>query len=167
MSAQQIILDHDKWRKGLGGAPAGLAGQSDANAYAGLDLETAQFASSSFAGSSFTDTVFRHAGWTACQFDGCSFTRCNFEHIAMVDCVFTRCAFDQAQFSQSSLRGCRFVQCTWNGMNFDGSDWRNVQVLECKGTDVHARNLRGEQVDFTNSYFEQLEFEGALLNNSR
>ncbi|TWD84922.1 pentapeptide repeat protein [Variovorax beijingensis] len=84
----------------------------------------------------------------------------------MADCVFTRCAFDQAQFSQSSLRGCRFVQCTWNGMNFDGSDWSHVKVLQCKGTNVNARNLRGEQVDLTDSYFEQVEFEGAQLNNT-
>jgi hypothetical protein len=50
MSAQQIILDHDKWRKGMGGASAGLAGESDGNAYAGLDLNLITFTSSSFHG---------------------------------------------------------------------------------------------------------------------
>jgi fluoroquinolone resistance protein len=29
MSSQIIILAHDMWRKGAGGAPAGLVGQAD------------------------------------------------------------------------------------------------------------------------------------------
>jgi hypothetical protein len=43
MSSQEIILNHDLWRKGAGGAPAGLVGQADSSAYVGLDLDLAQF----------------------------------------------------------------------------------------------------------------------------
>lgn len=49
MSSQEILHKHDQWRKGAGGAPAGLSGQTDSSAYSGLDLGQAQFASSSFA----------------------------------------------------------------------------------------------------------------------
>ena len=84
----------------------------------------------------------------------------------MVDCVFTDCTFNDARFGQSTLSGCQFLQCTWNAMNFDRGEWSDVKVLACKGTTVRAHGLKGEQVDFTDSYFEQLEFEGALLNSS-
>lgn len=46
MSALQIIQDHDKWRRGTGGARAGLAGQSDGNVYTGLDLNLITFSDS-------------------------------------------------------------------------------------------------------------------------
>ncbi|MDI3383526.1 hypothetical protein ACFPPF_14110 [Xenophilus aerolatus] len=46
MSAQTLILKHDEWRKGLGGAPAGVAGESDGNAYMGLDLNLITFSAS-------------------------------------------------------------------------------------------------------------------------
>jgi len=58
MSSRQIITDHDLWRQGTGGAPAGL------------DLNLAQFASSSFSGTRFSDTTFQQAGWTRCTFGG-------------------------------------------------------------------------------------------------
>ena len=73
MSALQIILDHDKWRKGVGGARAGLAGESDANAHAGLDLNLITFTGCNFSGGSFTSTSFHDAVWTSCQFNACSF----------------------------------------------------------------------------------------------
>lgn len=164
MSSKQIITDHDLWRKGMGGAPAGLVGQADSFAYAGLDLNLAQFVNSTFNGSSFTATTFRQAVWRSCGFTGCNFTGCDFESIALTDCVFTHCVFSQSQFRQSRLSGCRFSNCQWEGLNFDGSHWTRVAVLGCTGTTVRADGLFGEQVDFTGSNFEQLEFRNARIN---
>jgi len=164
MSSQKIITDHDLWRKGMGGAPAGLVGQADSLAYAGLDLDLAQFADSTFNGSSFTATTFRQAAWRSCGFTGCSFTGCDFEGIALIDCVFTGCVFSQSQLRHSQLSGCRFSNCQWDGLNFDSSHWSRVAILGCTGTSVRADGLFGEQVDFTGSNFEQLEFRNARIN---
>jgi fluoroquinolone resistance protein len=84
MSAQQIILDHDKWPKDMGGAPVGLAGEAEGNAYAGLDRNLITFTSSSFSGSSFTSTTFHDALWTSCRFTGCSFIRCDLQAIIAI-----------------------------------------------------------------------------------
>ena len=134
MSAQVIILAHDMWRKGAGGAPAGLVGQADSFAYAGLDLGLAQFAGSSFSGSSFTATSFRQAGWTGCRFDG------------------------------ASISASTFTRCHWDDISFERGQWNDVGVLDCSGTVVHAQGLQGRSVDFTGSRFEQLEFRNANIN---
>ncbi|MEJ8851750.1 pentapeptide repeat-containing protein [Variovorax rhizosphaerae] len=165
MSSQIIIHKHDLWRKGIGGAPAGLIGQSDSNHYAGLDLNLAQFASTTFTGSSFTATTFKQAGWTACRFTGCTFTGCDFEGISISDCTFDNCTFAQSQFKGTRFTASKFNNCQWNGLNFDGGYWSQVDVLGCTGTTVQADSLRGEHVDFTGSYFENLEFRNASINN--
>ncbi|RIX83301.1 pentapeptide repeat-containing protein [Acidovorax cavernicola] len=113
MSAQQIITDHDLWRKGVGGAAASLVGQSDNFAYAGLDLNLAQFASSNFCGTSFSDTTFQRAGWSDCTFVGCTFTHCDFQFIAISGCTFVDCNFSASKFDQSSFNDVQFDQCCW------------------------------------------------------
>ena len=165
MSSQQIILDHDRWRKGIGGAPAGLAGEVDSFAYAELDLNLAHFSGTAFTGSSFTRTTFREARWTHCQFSHCTFGQCDFQGMAVDGCTFVCCTFNQAQLQGTTFSNTEFSHCTWNGMNFDQSRWQDLKVLECQGTAVHAKHLRGENVDFTGSHFEQLEFEDTLLNS--
>jgi fluoroquinolone resistance protein len=165
MSSQTIILNHDHWRKGIGGAPAGLSGQSDSNAYAGLDLDLAQFSASTFTGSSFTATTFRQAAWTACQFTGCTFTGCDFEGISISGCTFNNCTFAQSQFKATQFSSSTFNSCQWNDLNFDGGHWSQIKVLGCTGTTVQADSLRGEHVDFTGSFFENLEFKNASINN--
>jgi uncharacterized protein YjbI with pentapeptide repeats len=164
MSAQKIILNHDKWRKGIGGAPAGLAGENDGNAYAGLDLNLITFASCVFDNSSFAATTFRQAGWTGCQFRNCSFSNCDFEDIKMTGCTFTNCVFTRSQFHNSQLRASKFDRCAWNELNFDSAQWFGVDVLDCTGTGVEATDLRGEQVAFTGSSFEHTEFMNARIN---
>jgi len=166
VSAQQIILDHDKWRKGIGGAPAGLSGESDSSAYAGLDLDLAEFSDATFSGGSFSDCTFRNARWSSCRFTRCTFSQCDFEHIAISGCTFVNCTFEKAQFANSQLAECQFTHGIWNHMNFDHGWWRAVKVLDCKGTTVNARHLRGEGVAFTGSSFEHLEFEDTLLNST-
>ncbi len=164
MSAQVIILAHDMWRKGAGGAPAGLVGQADSFAYAGLDLGLAQFAGSSFSGSSFTATSFRQAGWTGCRFAGCSFTQCDFGAIAVSGCTFVDCRFTRANFDGASISASTFTRCHWDDISFERGQWNDVGVLDCSGTVVHAQGLQGRSVDFTGSRFEQLEFRNANIN---
>ncbi len=164
MSSQQIIRDHDLWRKGAGGAPAGLAGQSDNHVYAGLDLNLAQFAASVFTGSSFTGCTFRQAGWTGCQFTGCTFSACDFEGISMTGCTFTDCTFTQSRFKKSRFDACMFERCQWNELNFDGTHWRSVDVLDCTGTTVEADGLTGERVDFAGSQFEHMQLSNSQIN---
>jgi len=164
MSSQAILLAHDLWRKGTGGAPAGLAGQADSFAYAGLDLGLAQFADSTFAGSSFTATSFRQASWTGCRFTGCHFAACDFDGIAITGCSFVGCTFSQARFPAGRLSGSSFQQCEWDDVDFDGGHWTDVLVRQCTGTRVRAHALQGQRVDFTGSFFEQLEFHGANIN---
>ncbi|MEJ8855570.1 pentapeptide repeat-containing protein [Variovorax robiniae] len=164
MSAQAIIRAHDLWRKGIGGAPAGLAGQSDSSAYVGLDLNLAQFAASTFAGSSFSATTFKQAGWTGCQFIGCTFTACDFSGISITGCTFTNCTFAQSQFQNSGLSSSKFNRCQWNRLTFDHSHWSGVDVLDCTGTGIQADGLSGEHVDFTGSCFEQSEMRNTQIN---
>ena len=164
MPSQLIIQNHNLWRKGAGGAPAGLAGMADSYAYAGLDLNLAQFATIVFTGTSFAACTFKQAGWTGCQFKGCTFTACDFEGISISGCMFSNCTFSQSQFQQSRLSACQFNNCQWNGLNFDGGHWFDVAVLGCTGTTVQADGLRGEHVDFTGSYFEHLEMRNAQIN---
>lgn len=163
MSAQQIILDHDKWRKGLGGAQAGLAGESDGNAYAGLDLNLITFAGRSFDGSRFTSITFHDAIWTSCKFSGCSFSQCDMQRITIDGCTFDNCTFSASTLKASKLRDCTFAQCDWRALNFDASHWSHLRV-QCSSRDLSATDLRGEQVDFTGSRFEDMRFVGARIN---
>jgi uncharacterized protein YjbI with pentapeptide repeats len=164
MSSQLIILAHDMWRKGAGGAPAGLVGQADSFVYAGLDLGLAQFAGSTFAGTSFTATSFKQADWSACQFTGCSFTECDFGGISISGCTFVNCSFTGANFDGGSISASTFTQCRWDHISFARGQWSEVGVLNCSGNVVHAQGLQGRSVDFTNSTFEQLELQGADIN---
>ncbi|RTD98771.1 hypothetical protein EJO68_05210 [Variovorax atrisoli] len=164
MSSQIIILAHDMWRKGAGGAPAGLVGQADSFAYAGLDLGLAQFAATTFAGTSFAATSFNQAGWSGCQFTGCSFTQCDFGSISITGCTFINCSFTRANFDGAIIASSTFRQCQWDDISFAGGSWSDVGVLDCSGTVVHAQGLQGRSVDFTGSTFEQLEFQGANIN---
>lgn len=164
MSSQLIILAHDMWRKGAGGAPAGLVGQADSFAYAGLDLDLAQFAGSTFAGTSFAATSFKQAGWSACQFTGCNFTQCDFSGISITGCTFVNCSFTGANFDGGSISASTFTQCRWDDISFARGQWNDVGVLKCSGNVVRAQGLQGRSVDFTNSTFEQLEFQGADIN---
>jgi len=164
MSSLQIIQDHDKWRKGTGGAPAGLAGESDGNAYAGLDLNLVTFASSTFSGSSFTATTFVDAVWTSCQFSGCAFSRCDMQRIHISGCSFVGCTFDASQFKASTFSGCTFTRCNWTALNFDASHWSRVNLLACSGRQVSAAYLQGDQVDFTGSRFEDMQLTNARIN---
>lgn len=165
MSSQKIITDHDRWRKGVGGAPAGLAGEADSFAYAGLDLNLAQFSATTFNGSSFSATTFQQAVWSGCTFTGCTFTGCDFHSIAISACTFANCSFKSSTFDQSRFSATRFTQCEWDALTFHGGHWENVQVLDCTGTTIRGDLLTGEHVDFTGSYFEQLEFKNANINS--
>ncbi|WP_435500357.1 pentapeptide repeat-containing protein [Variovorax sp. LT1R20] len=164
MRSLQIIQDHDKWRKGVGGAPAGLAGESDGNAYAGLDLNLATFASSTFSGSSFTSTSFMDAVWTSCQFNGCTFSLCDLQRIRITGCTFVDCTFNASQLKASQLSDCTFTRCHWIALNFDASHWSQVKLLACSGRQVSASDLQGEQVDFTGSQFEDMQLANARIN---
>ncbi|MFS2100276.1 pentapeptide repeat-containing protein [Variovorax sp. Varisp85] len=166
MSAQEIILAHDLWRKGAGGAPAGLAGQTDGNAYAGLDLGLAQFADSTFTGSSFTETKFNEAQWSACHFSNCIFSACSFDSITIMGCTFVNCTFEKARFRLGNISGSRLTDCKLNEVNFEQGSWSALKMHGCTGRSVRARGLRGEQVDFLGSNFEQLEFEDTVLNST-
>jgi fluoroquinolone resistance protein len=82
MSAHQLIIDHDKWRRGKGGAPAGVSG-SDGNGYSSLDLNLITFTGGDFNGSSFVSTTFEEASWQSCQFIGVNFNNCDLTSIRM------------------------------------------------------------------------------------
>lgn len=165
MNSQQIIQDHDRWRKGMGGAPAGLTGQTDSHAYAGLDLNQARFEGSSFSGSSFSATTFQQAVWSGCNFTGCSFTGCDFSTLSIEGCTFTECNFATSTFDHSRFGTTQFLHCRWDDLSFHHSHWERVQVLECTGTIVRGDTLTGEHVDFTGSYFENLAFSNVRINN--
>jgi fluoroquinolone resistance protein len=50
-------------------------------------------------------------------------------------------------------------------MNFDASHWSQVKLLDCRGQQVSAsRPRQGEQVDFTGSRFEDMQFTNARIN---
>lgn len=164
MSAIQIIQDHDKWRRGLGGAPAGLANQADGNAYAGLDLNLITFDSCVFAGSSFVSTTFKDAVWGACQFNNCSFSHCDMQRIRMTACAFVNCSFSQSQLQASQFAACSFTGCTWTNLCFDAGRWSRVKLLECRGVRITGVDLQGEQVDFTGSRFEDMRLTNARIN---
>lgn len=164
MSAQTIILAHDAWRKGTGGAPAGLVGLADSFAYAGLDLGLAQFAGATFSGSSFSATSFKQAGWSGCRFTGCSFTTCDFSAMSISGCTFVDCSFARANFDGASIGATTFTHCRWDDISFERGQWNDVAVLDCSGTVVHAQGLQGRSVDFTGSRFERLEFRNANIN---
>lgn len=165
MASQTIITDHDRWRKGAGGKRAGLSGESDSSSYSGLDLNLAQFATSTFSGSSFTATTFKKAEWSNCQFNSCTFSACDFEGIVISGCTFVGCTFSESQFDTARLSGSTFRQCTWNALNFDNGSWSQVDVLGCNGCKVVASNLRGQKVDFTGSQFEDLQFNNVIINS--
>jgi fluoroquinolone resistance protein len=164
MSAHSLILKHDQWRKGRGGASAGVAGQSDSTAYAGLDLNLITFSASNFSGSSFSATTFWDASWTGCRFANCAFSRCDLQRIVVSGCTFEGCTFTGSQFAGCSFSGCSFVDCTWNELNFDNASWNQVKILACMGSHITAENLRGNQVDFTGSRFENMQLANARIN---
>lgn len=165
MNSQQIIQDHDRWRKGAGGAPAGLVGQADSHAYTGLDLNEARFEGSSFSGSAFSATTFGQATWSGCHFTGCTFTGCDFRAIAIQGCTFTECNFATSIFDEGSFNTTQFLRCRWDELSFHHSRWEQVLVLDCTGTIVRGDTLTGEHVDFTGSYFEHLAFNNVRINN--
>jgi len=164
MSSLQIIQDHDKWRKGIGGAPAGLAGESDGNTYVGLDLGLITFTSSTFKGSRFASTTFVDAVWTSCRFTGCSFSGCDMQRIRISGCSFVGCTFAGSQLKASTLGDCTFTHCNLISLNFDASHWSQVRLLDCRGQQVSGAYLQGEQVDFTGSQFEDMQLTNARIN---
>ncbi|CAN5765911.1 hypothetical protein BH11PSE13_BH11PSE13_24300 [soil metagenome] len=164
MSALTLILDHDKWRKGTGGAAAGVVGESDDNAYAGLDLNLIKLTSSSFSGSIFASTTFHDAVWTDCQFTRCTLKECDLQGITMTGCTFVGCTFGETLLKRSNLTHCTFTQCSWTTLNFDSSRWARVKVLDCRSHSVTAIDLMGHQVDFTGSHFEDMQLVNARIN---
>jgi fluoroquinolone resistance protein len=164
MSSLQLILDHDKWRKGTGGAAAGVVAESDANAYAGLDLDLITLTSSRFTGSRFASTTFHDAVWTDCQFTGCTLTDCDMQGITMTGCTFVDCTFGETSLKCSKLTDCTFTQCSWTTLNFDSSHWAQVKLLDCQSHSVTATDLMGHQVDFTGSRFEDMQLVNARIN---
>ncbi len=164
MSAQPLILDHDKWRKGLGGAPAGVAGQSDGNGYAGLDLDLITFSASSFSGARFSATTFRQADWSECRFAGCAFSQCDFSKLRMADCTFSDCIFESSSFDSAEWSGCTFERCTWRQLVLDNGRWQRVKLLQCKGSSVQGADVQGEQIDWTGSEFQDMELANARIN---
>ncbi|MBS0426695.1 MAG: pentapeptide repeat-containing protein [Proteobacteria bacterium] len=166
MSAREIILSHDRWRRGVGGAPAGLAGESDANAYAGLNLDLAQFTSSSFSGSSFASTTFREAVWTDCQFRGVTFSGCDLTGMAMTRCSFTSCLLVGCTLDRNTLQGCLFTACEWERLTLHNSAWTAVQLLECHGSFIEGRDMWGEKVKWEGSRFKAIRLQRARINLS-
>lgn len=165
MAAQPLIIQHDKWRKGQGGAPAGVAGESDGSSYAGLDLNLITFTASQFSGSSFSSTSFQDAQWSGCAFTGCTFADCDMQRIQIMGCTFVACTFDGAKLAHCTFTDCRFTDCTWRGLNFDLGQWQQVALLSCKGTGITAQHLHGQQVDFTGSQFENMQLAHAQINH--
>ena len=164
MSAQPLIFKHDQWRKGTGGAAAGVMGESDANAYAGLDLNLITFSASTFSGSSFSATTFVDASWTACKFSNCTFIHCDLRRISIIGCTFIGCFFADSQLAHCRFNNCSLTECTWNQLNFDHGHWNGLKVLSCTGSEITAESLIGEQVDFTGSRFQNMQLTNARIN---
>lgn len=164
MSAQTLILKHDEWRKGLGGAPAGVAGESDGNAYTGLDLNLITFSTSTFSGSSFAATTFRSASWSGCQFVRCSFSGCDMRQIEISGCTFVGCTFASVELGQCRFSSSSFTDCEWNELNFDDGYWSELKLLSCRGSGITADRLRGAQADFTGSRFQNMRLRHASIN---
>lgn len=164
MSAQTLILKHDEWRKGLGGAPAGVAGESDGNAYMGLDLNLITFSASTFSGSSFSATTFRNASWSGCRFVRCSFSGCDMRQLEISGCTFVACTFGSSQLAQCRFSSSSFTDCEWSDLNFDHAHWSQLKLLSCSGSGITAEHLRGEQVDFTGSRFQNMQLSHASIN---
>ncbi len=170
MPADWILMDstltlqrHHAWRLGQGSVPGCLTGGFDCGKYVELDLNLIQITATIFTASSFTSTTFKHASWTGCTFTSCTFSGCDFDSLAVSNCVFTGCTFSRSSLRSSRFSACEFRQCVWDGLNFDFAQWRDVSVLDCMGTRIDAERLRGEQVDFTGSHFEHLEFSNAHI----
>lgn len=166
MNSQQIILDHDRWRRGAGGGPAGLTGERDANAYAGLDLDLAQFTSGRFSGSSFASTTFRQAVWTGCHFNGVTFSDCDLTGISMVQCSFANCTLTGCALNRNTLQDCTFTACHWESLTLHGSTWNAVRLLQCRGSRIEGHGMRGEQVKWEGSRFSNVRLQRAGINLS-
>jgi uncharacterized protein YjbI with pentapeptide repeats len=184
MSTPKILADHHKWRRGTGGARAGLAGQSDGSSYAGLDLSQATFDDASFSGSGFTRTRFDEAQWNGCRFTGCKFTADTFLQASWLGCRFEGCTFDDCNLMQITIRACRFEQCLfsrsklarceidacefthcdWSRLNFDHGRWSQLRLMGCRGREITAERLVGTCVDYTGSRFELVTWSNVLMN---
>lgn len=164
MTAQLLILKHDQWRKGQGGAAAGVDGKSDSSGYAGLDLDHITFTGSSFSGTSFSATTFIDASWSGCQFNHCTFTDCDLHRISIIGTTFVGCSFTDVRLARSNVGSSTFTGCNWNGLNFDHAHWSDLKLLSCTGTRITGEGLIGDQVDFTGSQFNDMHLTGARIN---
>lgn len=118
MSAHSLILKHDRWRKGQGGASAGVAGRSDSDTYAGLDLNLITFSASTSSGSSFSATTFLDAAWTGCQFANCTWKESNFDNASLDEVKILACK--GRRITAENLRK--------NRVDFTGSRSEDVQL---------------------------------------
>ena len=166
MASQQIILDHDRWRKGAGGTQAGPPGLSDSHAYAGLDLDLAAFTRWSFGGTQFSGTTFRQSQWSFCRLAGCSFTGCDLEDIAATDCEFVDCTLEATRMRRARLRRCTFRACRWLDVNLAEGDWEDVHLLQCTGTLIRGDHLRGLRTRWTGSRIQVMRLHDARLTGS-
>ncbi len=102
---------HDMWRKGAGGAPAGLVGQDRqlrlCRARPRGSLSSPQRPSPAPVS---PPPASSRAGWSACQFTGCSFTQCDFGGISITGCTFINCSFTRANFDGGSISTSTFAR---------------------------------------------------------
>jgi uncharacterized protein YjbI with pentapeptide repeats len=164
MSAQPLILKHDQWRKGQGGAPAGIVGESDGNAYAGLDLNGITFSASTFAGSGFSATTFLDASWAGCRFTDCTFVDCDMLRIRIEACSFAGCTLTRCNLAHCNFEDSTFTECAWNELNFDHGRWLRLRLQACTGTKLTGEGVRGQQVDFKGSRFQDTRWTRAQIN---
>lgn len=163
MSVQVLINDHAKWRKGAGGAPAGVAGMNDASDYTGLDLGLITIAGTQFAGSGFTLINFESAQISASQFASCQFIDCDFSQASVTGSRFTACAFKRCKFPQSNLSDTEFKRCDFFDVGFEQGHWLNIKLTDCEGDQINAKQLTGKGVSFMGTSFKTALFEGCNL----
>lgn len=163
MPVNQLIEDHAKWRKGSGGAQAGVAGMSDANSYTGLDLGLITITDTQFLGSGFTLINFELAQISACQFVSCNFIDCDFSQMSITGSRFKGCSFKRCKFPRAILKSTEFSQCEFFDVVFDQGSWLDIKLKDCQGDQVNAKQLTGKGVSFLGTSFKTAFFEGCNL----
>lgn len=163
MSCKIAIEDHAKWRKGSGGAPAGVTGISDASSYIGLDLGLITITDTSFTGSGFTQINFELAQISASRFSGCQFIDCDFSQASISGSQFQNCAFTRCKFPRSMLSSTVFSKCVFQDVVFEQGNWQDIQLADCQGDQVNAKQLTGKGVSFLGTSFKTAFFDGCNL----
>lgn len=112
------------------------------------------------------DAIFDDAILVECDFTDVYFEDCEFQRARIVNAegttTFQGCDFYEARIAQSNFAGAVFNHCGVESLiidqaDFKGSIWKNCIAL----------GLVGTQVDFSESEFDDVQFEGAKFNESQ